>query len=157
MAVPFDGTGTGRCWPLLTGERGHCELAAGRDAVPYIRAMEKFANEGGMLPEQVWDGPPLPEARMQPGAPTGAAMPLCWAHAEYLTLIRSAKDGCGFDCLPQVKERYSKTKRVISSRFGHWVTNHGRFSAENRCASSQIRLGLFAGHLMIGKPPMIRN
>ena len=27
---PFDGTGVGRPWPLLTGERAHYELAAGR-------------------------------------------------------------------------------------------------------------------------------
>src|SRR5205807_899128 len=27
---PFDGTGRGRAWPLLTGERAHYELAAGR-------------------------------------------------------------------------------------------------------------------------------
>jgi glucoamylase len=119
---PFDGTGTGRSWPLLTGERGHYELAAGNDPTPYIRAMEMFANEGAMLTEQVWDGPPLPEARMQPGAPTGAAMPLCWAHAEYLTLIRSAKDGCGFDCLPQVQERYAKNK--TANRFEIWTFAH---------------------------------
>ncbi len=51
----FDGTGVGRCWPILTGERGHYELAAGRDPQPFIAAMEKFANEGGMLSEQLWD------------------------------------------------------------------------------------------------------
>src|SRR6185503_12311424 len=93
----YDGTGIGRCWPLLTGERGHYELAAGRDPLPFILAMEKFANEGGMLPEQVWDEADLPEARMQRGAPIGAAMPLCWAHAEYVTLVRSRKEGVGFD------------------------------------------------------------
>jgi glucoamylase len=30
---PYDGTGTGRPWPLLAGERGHYELAAGRPEV----------------------------------------------------------------------------------------------------------------------------
>jgi glucoamylase len=119
---PFDGTGIGRSWPLLTGERGHYELAAGNDPRPYIRAMEKFANEGAMLTEQVWDGPPLPEARMEPGAPTGAAMPLCWAHAEYLTLVRSAKDGRGFDCLPKVQERYVKNK--TANRVEIWTLAH---------------------------------
>lgn len=49
--APFDGTGRGRLWPLLTGERGHYELAVGRDPSPYIRAMECFANESGLLPE----------------------------------------------------------------------------------------------------------
>jgi glucoamylase len=106
----FDGTGTGRCWPLLTGERGHYELAAGRDPLPFIRAMENFANEGGMFPEQVWDAGEQPAARMKLGGPTGSAMPLCWAHAEYLTLVRSRNDGAVFDCIPAVRERYRREK-----------------------------------------------
>ncbi len=32
----YDGTGRGRAWPLLTGERGHYELCGGRDPLPYI-------------------------------------------------------------------------------------------------------------------------
>jgi glucoamylase len=54
---PFDGTGIGRPWPLLTGERAHYELAAGRpaDAEALRAALSRFANEGGLLPEQVWD------------------------------------------------------------------------------------------------------
>lgn len=53
---PFLSWGRGRGWPLLTGERGHYELAAGRDPAPYLRAMERFA-AGGLLPEQIWDAP----------------------------------------------------------------------------------------------------
>lgn len=48
--------------PLLTGERGHYELAAGRDPALFIRTMERFASSTGFLPEQVWDesrAPPL--------------------------------------------------------------------------------------------------
>lgn len=108
----FNGTGTGRCWPLLTGERGHYELAAGRDPLSFLQALERFANEGGMLPEQVWDAPDLPSAGMWLGRPTGAAMPLCWAHAEYLTLTRSRADGVGFDLVPPVYERYARKQRV---------------------------------------------
>jgi len=52
---PFLGWGRGRPWPLLTGERGHYELAAGRSAEPFLRALEKFGGRGAMLPEQVWD------------------------------------------------------------------------------------------------------
>ncbi|PWU13483.1 MAG: glucoamylase, partial [Verrucomicrobia bacterium] len=107
----FDGRGTGRSWPLLTGERGHYEQAAGRDPMPFIQAMEKFSNEGGMLPEQVWDAEDLPDARMFRGGPTGSAMPLCWAHAEYLTLVRSRKDGVGFDLIPPVQQRYAANPR----------------------------------------------
>ncbi len=103
---PFAGWGTGRAWPLLTGERGHYELAAGRDVGPYIRAIERFATAAGLLPEQVWDAPDRPEARMQLGRPTGAAMPLMWAHAEYIKLLRSARDGQVFDRVASVVERY---------------------------------------------------
>lgn len=118
----FDGTGTGRCWPLLSGERGHYELAAGGDPRPFILALEKFANEGAMLPEQVWDADDLAEARMFRGGPTGAAMPLCWAHAEYLTLVRSVKDGMGFDCIPAVRRRYAEER--TQNAFEFWTLAH---------------------------------
>ena len=59
----YDGTGVGRCWPILTGERGHYELAAGRDPKPFITTIEDFSNQGGMLTEQVWDGPDLPTCK----------------------------------------------------------------------------------------------
>ncbi|MGD9720682.1 MAG: glycoside hydrolase family 15 protein [Pirellulales bacterium] len=101
---PFEGFGRGRAWPLLTGERGHYELAAGRDPAPYLRAMERFA-AGGLLPEQVWDAPDL-APHLLFGRPTGAAMPLAWAHAEYICLVRSVADGQVFDLLPSVAERY---------------------------------------------------
>lgn len=118
----FDGGGTGRCWPLLTGERGHYELAAGRDPFPFIKAMEGFANVGAMLPEQVWDEPDLASDHMERGAPTGAAMPLCWAHAEYLTLVRSRMDGVGFDFIPPVYNRYVETKP--QSKIEMWTLAH---------------------------------
>jgi len=103
---PFLGWGKGRAWPLLTGERGHYELAAGRDVVPYIRAIEGFTSRGGMLPEQVWDEADRPRARLYKGRFTGSAMPLMWAHGEYVKLLRSAHDGVVFDLLPHVAERY---------------------------------------------------
>ncbi|MEO6995176.1 MAG: glucoamylase, partial [Lacunisphaera sp.] len=106
----YDGTGEGRSWPILTGERGHYEIAAGRDPLPLITAIEKFSNAGGMLPEQVWDAPDLPDGRMIFGQPTGSAMPLCWAHAEYLSLVRSHKDGVCFDRPEPVYQRYVKKK-----------------------------------------------
>lgn len=103
---PYQGWGKGRAWPLLTGERGHYELAAQRDVGPFIRAMEGFASASGLLPEQAWDEPDRPEAHMYLGRPTGAAMPLMWAHAEYIRLLRSSFDGRVFDLIPEVAQRY---------------------------------------------------
>ena len=90
--APFDGTGIGRVWPLLTGERAHYELAAGRpdEAEKLLRVMEGFANDSGLIPEQIWDSPDIPEHELYFGRPAGSAMPLVWAHAEYLKLRRSS-------------------------------------------------------------------
>jgi glucoamylase len=103
---PYIGWGQGRAWPLLGGERGHYELAAGHDPKPYITAMEHFSSKGGMLPEQVWDAPDDPEDEMYFGQSAGSAQPLVWAHSEYLKLLRSTMDGEVFDCVSVVKERY---------------------------------------------------
>ena len=110
---PFDGTGIGRAWPLLTGERAHYELAAGRrdEAVRLLHAMEAFAGEGGLLPEQVWDAPDIPDRELWFGRPSGSAMPLVWAHAEYVKLRRSLRDGRVFDMPPQVAQRYLVDRR----------------------------------------------
>ncbi len=107
----WHGYGVGRPWPLLTGERAHYELAAGRDARPYIKTIEGFASATGLLPEQVWDEPDKPDALMYFGKPTGAAMPLMWAHAEYIKLLRSAHDGKVFDLIPEVAEHFRVQRR----------------------------------------------
>ncbi len=86
---PFDGSGLGRPWPLLAGERGHASLTGGESPLPYLRAMEAMAGPGGMIPEQVWDTAPIPEKNLWPGKPTGSAMPLVWAHAEFIKLVHS--------------------------------------------------------------------
>jgi glucoamylase len=102
----FVGWGQGRAWPLLTGERGHYELAAGHDAKPFIRAMEGLASATGLLPEQAWDGSDQPHVYMYCGRPTGSAMPLMWAHAEYIKLLRSVSDGKVSDLIVDVAKRY---------------------------------------------------
>ncbi|MEJ2593266.1 MAG: glycoside hydrolase family 15 protein [Candidatus Thiodiazotropha sp.] len=102
---PFDGTGIGRGWPLLTGERGHYALAAGGDPTPYLKAMAAMAGRGGMLPEQVWDTNPIVERQLYPGRPTGSAMPLAWAHSEFVKLAASLQLGRPFDRLDCVWRR----------------------------------------------------
>jgi glucoamylase len=103
----FDGTGKGRAWPLLTGERGHYELAAGRDPLPLLLAMVRMASAGGMLPEQIWDAAPVPSRGLEPGRPTGSAMPLAWTHAEFIKLVVSRSLGRAFDRPERVWERYA--------------------------------------------------
>lgn len=119
---PFEGWGIGRAWPLLTGERGHYELAAGRDVGPYLRALESFANSCGLLPEQVWDEAGRKESHLKFGGPTGAAMPLMWAHAEYIKLLRSASDSQIFDLIPAVVDRYQNRRNCVSLEI--WKPNH---------------------------------
>jgi glucoamylase len=102
----YTGWGKGRPWPLLTAERGHYEIAAGRDATPYLRALENFSQGIGLIPEQIWDGPDLPSSYLRVGGTTDAAMPLLWAHSEYVKLHRSAADGRAFDLIEAAYERY---------------------------------------------------
>ncbi|HWA24797.1 MAG TPA: glycoside hydrolase family 15 protein [Lacunisphaera sp.] len=105
----FDGgRGDGRAWPLLTGERAHYELARGhpREAGRLLRAMIAQSGPHGLLPEQIWDAADLPACGLRRGGPTGSAMPLVWAHAELVTLMRSLSDGAVFDCPEAARRRY---------------------------------------------------
>lgn len=91
--------GKGRGWSLLTGERAHYELARGNraGAEQLLKAMVTQSHRGGLLPEQVWDAADIPGQGLHNGGPTGSAMPLAWAHAELITLLRSLRDGAVFD------------------------------------------------------------
>lgn len=109
--LPYAGHGIGRVWPLLTGERGHYELAAGRSAKDHIGWMETLATPTHLIPEQSWDEPSRPDAKMQNGRPTGSAAPLLWAHAEYIKLLRSSRDGKVFDRIDFVADHYQNKKR----------------------------------------------
>ncbi|HTV88909.1 MAG TPA: glycoside hydrolase family 15 protein [Stellaceae bacterium] len=114
----YDGIGIGRGWPLLTGERGHYALCAGEDPLPYLEAMAAMASPGGMIPEQVWDGDPIPGRRLYPGRPTGSAMPLAWAHAEFVKLLVSRQIGHPFARPRAIWRRYRG--RPIVARHAFW-------------------------------------
>jgi glucoamylase len=77
----------GRVWPILTGERGEYELLAGHSATPYLRTIARTANDGLMLPEQVWDG--RPPAGQPVGEGTRSATPLAWTHGQFVRLVWS--------------------------------------------------------------------
>ncbi len=122
--APFDGNGVGRPWPLLTGERAHYEIAAGNisEAEKLLKTMEAFSNNGGMIPEQIWDENDIPEKELFKGEPSGSAMPLVWAHAEYVKLRRSLNDKKVFDTPPQTVERYLKNKS--EAKYESWRFNN---------------------------------
>ncbi len=109
----FDGVGIGRPWPLLVGERAHYEIAAGNlsAAADLLQTFGACANSGGLLPEQVWDQDDMPTHGLKRGRPTGSAMPLVWAHAEYVKLRHSLADGMVFDMPPQPVERYQRQQQ----------------------------------------------
>ena len=104
--TPFDGAGRGRGWPLLTGERGHVALLAGEDGTAYLQAMARMTGKGGLLPEQVWDSAAIPAHGLYPGKPSGSAMPLVWAHAEFVKLAASVAAGSPVDRPARAFARY---------------------------------------------------
>lgn len=113
----------GRVWPIFTGERGHYEIArAVAEGAPdaafeairqtYVRGMESFANDGLLLPEQVWDGVGHTTPRnYRPGEGTNSATPLAWTHAEYIKLLRSLADRAIWDRYAPVERRYAQSGR----------------------------------------------
>lgn len=121
---PFEGIGLGRGWPLLTGERAHYELAKGdkREATRLMKDMVHLAGDGQLLPEQTWDTADIPDKKLFNGHPSGAARPYVPAHAEYLLLLRSLKDGKVFDMPPQTVKRYLEKQTAYTYviwRFDH--------------------------------------
>jgi glucoamylase len=103
-------TTIGRNWPIFGGERGEYELltadsASARTRLSHIAAA---ANDGNMLPEQVW-APDFPPAG-QPGFPLGegtfSATPLAWSHAQYVRLAWSIQAGAPVERPSIVADRY---------------------------------------------------
>lgn len=120
----FNGTGIGRGWPLLTAERAHYEIACGniKKAKELLKAVIKQAGKNYLLPEQIWDSKDIPSKQLFNGKPTRGAMPLVWAHAEYLKLNMSIDKGEIFDTPKQTFNRYVKKK--TPSHISLWKFNH---------------------------------
>ena len=116
----FDGTGHGRGWPLLSGERAQYELIRGDlgEATKLLHSMEKESNKGGMIPEQVWDSDDIPEKGLYNGRPSGSAMPLVWAHAEYVKLCWALENGKPFERNEIAYSRYVEGKKRVKA--GIW-------------------------------------
>ncbi|MBV8212703.1 MAG: glucoamylase [Verrucomicrobia bacterium] len=115
LATPPDsGTTHGRLWPIFAGERGEYEVAAHNlnAARANLVAMASTANEGDLLPEQVWDNqPPTGQLGFVPGSGTTSATPLAWSHAQFIRLAFDLAAGQLLEQPSIVAERYLRSKR----------------------------------------------
>jgi len=94
-SFPPDSQATlGRAWPIFAGERGEYQLASGGSATANLAAMAGAANDGFLIPEQVWDDqPPAGQPGFPPGEGTLSATPLAWSHAQFVRLAWSIEAG----------------------------------------------------------------
>lgn len=119
-------TGKGRLWALLSGERGQYEIAdcglrtadvpsrhrCMSQAAQRLDAMLGFANDGMMVPEQVWDAKVVPTVdpqfvpQLKFGEGTGSATPLAWSMAQFIRLAVNLKAGRNIDTPDIVHKRY---------------------------------------------------
>jgi glucoamylase len=107
----YDGrNGKGRLWTLLTSERGEYELALG-DTLRVRKRLDTmmgFANQGLMIPEQVWDRSEGSDSAFRIGSGTGSATPLAWSMAQFIRLALNLKSGRSVDTPVVVRARYLK-------------------------------------------------
>ena len=100
----------GRIWPIFAGERGEYTLAAGGNAQSYLATMAGAANDGELIPEQVWDNnPPAGQPGIVTGQGASSATPLAWSHAQFIRLAWSIDAGRPVDQPSVVACRYTGT------------------------------------------------
>lgn len=106
----LDNTGKGRLWPIFAGERGEYELLTADDGSlspsALLRTMQRYANSGRMIPEQVWDQSTPTDYGWTFGEGTGSATPLSWSMAQFVRLAHSIDDGEPVETPQFVRERY---------------------------------------------------
>jgi glucoamylase len=116
--APTD-TGTGHLWPVLSGERGEYDVAAGDPSAArsLLQSMQNMQSGQGLEPEQAWEDPNLAASPYgTPGAtasigftdgrPAGSASPLTWAQAQYARLAIDISAGRNLETPLIVTNRY---------------------------------------------------
>jgi glucoamylase len=81
--------------------------------------MVEMSGNSGMIPEQIWDDAALPGLGLYPGRTSGSAMPLAWAHAEFIKLLASRQLGHPFDRPEAAWERYHGIRPM--SEYAFWL------------------------------------
>ncbi|MFC7068879.1 glycoside hydrolase family 15 protein [Halobaculum lipolyticum] len=149
--------GKGRLWPLLTGERGEYELLAdpeetGREAAleptTLLRTMQRFANSGRMIAEQVWDRDYATEYDWEYGEGTGSATPLAWSMAQFVRLAHGIDAGEPAETPTFVRERFLERRlhdsdekpalRVDTSFQGNTVVVSGETTGERVAVTTPV-------------------
>jgi glucoamylase len=112
-------TGSGHLWPVLSGERGEFDVAAGdrTDAGALLTAMRNMTSGQGLEPEQAWEDPDLAASPFGSdptlasigfvtGQPAGSASPLTWAQSQYARLALALGTGRNLETPDIVADRY---------------------------------------------------
>ena len=140
---------------LLTLERARYEplSRAPRGTERALDTSRSFASAVGLLPEQIWDAPDFAERDTCFGKPSGPPCRSVWAHAEYVKLCRSRRDGRVFDLPPQTVKRYSRRSPRVATR-GLAVQSPRPFHRSRResARSKSWRRPSFIGARMAGAP-----
>lgn len=104
----YTGSGIGNAWPVLTGERGEYDVAAGNlsGAQSLLQTMAGAANPGYQIPEQDWAGS-TGTGGFTFGQPDNSATPLMWALAQYVRLALDISAGKLLDTPAAVAARYA--------------------------------------------------
>jgi glucoamylase len=141
----FTSSGTGNPWPVLSGERGEYDVAAGNlaGAQSLLATMAGAANSGYQIPEQVWGGA-AGTGGFTFGQADNSSTPLMWALAQYARLAIDISAGHDVDtpavvtqCVQQgtcpvtgsVKETVNVTVPVNTDASGDTVYLAGNLSA----------------------------
>lgn len=141
----YTGAGVGNPWPVLSGERGEYDAAAGNltGAQSMLATMAGAASSGYQIPEQVWGGT-TGTGGFTFGQPDNSSTPLMWAMAQYVRLAIDISAGHDTDtpavvtqCVQQgtcpvtgsVKETVSVIVPVNTDASGQTVYLDGNLSA----------------------------
>ncbi|MBV9604551.1 MAG: hypothetical protein JO027_05570, partial [Solirubrobacterales bacterium] len=111
--------GSGHLWPVLGGERGEYEVAAGDrgGATTFLTAMRNMTSGQGLEPEQAWEDDPVAASPygtdptiasigFAKGKPAGSASPLTWAQSQYARLALAISTGRDLETPGIVTHRY---------------------------------------------------
>jgi glucoamylase len=118
------GVGTGHLWPVLSGEHGEYDIAAGNttEATQMLQSMQSMQSGQGLEPEQAWEDPNFPASSFDDqvnkpltasigftdGQAAGSASPLTWAQSQYARLALALSTGRNLETPDIVSDRYVK-------------------------------------------------